>query len=65
MDGRGLSKASINMHLGTIKAMFRYYLKIDKLEKIPHIEQLRIPKTEPIYITDNEFQVYNGIGLVR
>ena len=36
--------------------MFRYYLKIDILEKIPHIEQLSIPKTEPIYITDNEFQ---------
>ena len=37
--------------------MFRYYLKVvDRLVKIPHIEQLRIPKTEPIYITDNEFQ---------
>ena len=56
MEERGLSSTSINMHLRTIKAMFRYYLKIDKLEKIPHIEQLRIPKTEPIYITDDEFQ---------
>ena len=56
LDGRGLSKTSINIHLRTIKAMFRYYLKVDKLAKIPHIEQLRIPKTEPIYITDNEFQ---------
>jgi len=36
--------------------MFRYYLKVDRLEKIPHIQQLRIPKAEPIYITDNEFQ---------
>ena len=56
LDGRGLSKTSINIHLRTIKAMFRYYIKVDKLAKIPHIEQLRIPKTEPIYITDNEFQ---------
>ena len=56
MEGRGLSSTSINMHLRTIKAMFRYYLKIDKLEKIPQIEQLRIPTTEPIYITDDEFQ---------
>ena len=56
LDGRGLRKTSINIHLRTIKAMFRYYLKVDKLAKIPHIQQLRIPKTEPIYITDNEFQ---------
>ena len=56
LDRRGLSKTSINIHLRTIKAMFRYYLKVDKLAKIPHIQQLRIPKTEPIYITDNEFQ---------
>ena len=56
LDGRGLSKTSINIHLRTIKAMFRYYLKVDRLAKIPHIEQMRIPKTEPIYITDYEFQ---------
>ena len=56
LDGRGLSKTTINMHLRTIKAMFRYYLKVDKLAKIPHIEQLKIAKTEPIYIRDNEFQ---------
>lgn len=56
LNGKGLSKTTINIHLRTIKAMFRYYLKVDKLAKIPHIEQLKIPKTEPIYITDNEFQ---------
>ena len=56
LDERGLSKTSINIHLRTIKAMFWYYLKVEKLVKIPHIGQLRIPKTEPIYITDNEFQ---------
>ena len=46
LDGRGLSNTSINIHLRTIKAMFRYYLKVDKLAKIPHIQQLRIPKAE-------------------
>ena len=29
---------------------------VDKLDKIPHIQQLSVPETEPIYITDNEFQ---------
>jgi site-specific recombinase XerD len=56
LDGRGLSKTTINIHLRTIKTMFRYYLMVDKLDKIPHIQQLSVPKTEPIYITDNEFQ---------
>ena len=56
LDGRGLGKNTINIHLRTIKAMFRYYLMIDKLNKIPHIQQLSVPETEPIYITDNEFQ---------
>ena len=36
--------------------MFRYYLNVGRLASVPHIQQLRIPKTEPIYITDNEFQ---------
>tara|TARA_B100000886_G_C20214456_1_gene403781 strand:- start:100 stop:591 length:492 start_codon:yes stop_codon:yes gene_type:complete len=31
LDGKGLSKNSINIHLRTIKAMFRYFLKVDKL----------------------------------
>ena len=56
LENKGLSNTSINIHLRSIKAMFRYYLKVDRLAKIPHIEQLRIPKTEPIYIIDNEFQ---------
>ena len=56
LEGRGLSKASINIHLRTIKSMFRYYLNVGRLSSVPHIQQLRIPKTEPIYITDNEFQ---------
>jgi site-specific recombinase XerD len=56
LGSRGLSTTTINIHLRTIKAMLRYYLMIDKLNKIPHIQQLSVPKTEPIYITDNEFQ---------
>ena len=56
LDNRGLSKTTINIHLRTLKTMFRYYDKVDKLNKVPHIVQLSIPKTEPIYITDNEFQ---------
>jgi len=54
-ESRGLSATSINIHLRTVKAMFRYYLKIGKLNKIPLIEQLSVRKTEPIYITDDEF----------
>ena len=56
LGSRGLSTTTINIHLRTIKAMLRYYLMIDKLNKIPHIQQLSVPETDPIYITDNEFQ---------
>ena len=56
LAARGLSKTTININLRTIKTMFRYYLMVDKLDKIPHIQQLSVPKSEPIYITDNEFQ---------
>ena len=56
LEDRGLSKTSVNIHLRTIKAMFRYFLKVGKLIKIPYVEQLPIRETEPIYITDNEFQ---------
>ena len=55
LNGRGLSITSINIHLRTIKAMFRHYYKIGKLMKIPLIEQISQNKTEPIYITDDEF----------
>ena len=62
LDNRGLSKTTINIHLRTLKTMFRYYDKIDKLNKVPHIVQLSVPKTEPIYITDNEFQAIMELG---
>ena len=53
---RNLSITSINIHLRTIKAMFRYYWKRERLNKIPMIEQLKVEESSPIYITDNEFQ---------
>ena len=31
LASRGLSNTTINIHLRTIKAMFRYYLKVDRL----------------------------------
>ena len=56
LEDKGLSKASINIHLRAIKTMFRYYLKIETLTKVPIIDQLTIRYSDPIYITDNEFQ---------
>ena len=55
LELRRLGSVSINIHLRTIKAMLRHYLKIGKLDKIPLKEQLTLKKTEPIYITDKEF----------
>ena len=55
LSNRGLNDTSININLRTIKAMFRYYLKVGKLDKIPLIEQIPIDKKKPIYITDKEF----------
>ena len=56
LDAKGNSDTTINIHLRTIKAMLRYYHKVGKLERVPIIEQRKIPKTDPIYITDDEFQ---------
>ena len=56
LDARGNSDTTINIHLRTIKAMLRYYRKIGKLDYVPLIEQRKIAKTDPIYISDQEFQ---------
>ena len=56
LDAKGNSDTTINIHLRTIKAMLRHYHKVGKLERVPIIEQRKIPKTDPIYITDDEFQ---------
>jgi integrase len=57
LDAKGNSDTTINIHLRTIKAMLRYYHKVGcRLDRVPIIEQRKIPKTDPIYITDDEFQ---------
>ena len=56
LRSRGNSDNSINIHLRTVKAMFRYFLKAGTLRSIPLIEQVSVSKIEPVYITDNEFQ---------
>ena len=57
LDAKGNSDTTINIHLRTIKAMLRYYHKIGcRVDRVPVIEQRKIPKTDPIYITDDEFQ---------
>ena len=50
LDAKGNSDTTINIHLRTIKAMLRFYHKVGKLERVPIIEQRKIPKTDPIYI---------------
>ena len=55
LDARGNSDTTINIHLRTIKAMLRHYRKIGKLDHVALIEQRKIAKTEPIYISDHEF----------
>ena len=63
LDKRGLCGTIINMHLTTIKAMFRYYLKVDILGKIPHIEKLKIPKLNQFTLQIMSFrQLWNKAG---
>ena len=56
LDSLGLSDTTINIHLRTVKSMMRYYHKMGKVTSVPVIDQRKIPKTDPIYITDDEFQ---------
>lgn len=56
MIEKGLSKTTINMHLRTVKSMFRYYWKRGQIDRIPMIEQIKTEERDPIYITDDEFQ---------
>ena len=57
LRAKGSSDTTINIHLRTIKAMLRYYLRSGRITAIPYIEQVPIAKTDPIYITDSEFQM--------
>ena len=56
LESKGMAKSSINMHLRTVKSMMRYYRKIGKLNSIPVIDQCKVVRIDPIYITDDEFQ---------
>ena len=56
LKSKGLSVSSINIHLRTIKAMFRYWYKMEKVNKVPLIEQIKTKKKDPIYISEQEFQ---------
>ena len=54
LESVGLSITSINIHLRTLKVMLRYWLKRERLDKMPIIEQLPTRKADPNYITDHE-----------
>ena len=56
LESRANKDTSINIHLRTVKSMMRYYHKMGKVISVPVIDQRKIPKTDPIYITDDEFQ---------
>ena len=56
LESKGMAKSSINMHLRTVKSMMRYYCKISRLNFVPVIDQIKVARIDPIYITDDEFQ---------
>jgi len=56
MFDKGLSITTVNIHLRTIKSMLRYYWQRERLDRIPMIEQIKMDESDPIYITDAEFQ---------
>ena len=60
---RGLSDTTINIHLRSVKAFFRYVWKRGLIDRMPMIETISIDDTLPIYITDDEFHsVLNEVG---
>jgi hypothetical protein len=64
LDYKGNSDTSINIHLRTVKAMLRHFNRMGKLDKVPVIEQRKIAKTDPVYITDQEFHEIMGLGIL-
>ena len=62
LKSKGLSINTINIHLRTIKTMFGYLLKNERIDKIPIIEQLKVRKKDPIYITEQEFDDIMKLG---
>ena len=64
LDYKGNSDTSINIHLRTVKAMLRHFNRMGKLDKVPVIEQRKIAKTDPVYITDQAFHEIMGLGIL-
>ena len=56
LESKGLAISSINMHLRTVKTMMRYCRKNGYIKTVPVIDQCRVARIDPIYITDDEFQ---------
>ncbi len=60
----GLSSATINIHLRSIKTFFRYVWKRGMIDRLPIIEMVETKDTLPIYLTDDEFHaVLNEVGV--
>jgi len=57
LQHKGLAITSVNIHIRTVKAMLRHYWKREQLDRVPLIEELKKEETNPIYITDDEFQL--------
>ena len=57
LDSKGHSDTTVNIHLRTVKSMLRYYHKVGKMDCVPLIEQRKIDEKDPIYITNDEFQL--------
>ena len=53
---KGLNNTSINIHLRTVRTMLNYFSRIEKLKKVPIIQQLSVARPDPHYITENEFE---------
>ncbi len=56
LQRKGLAITSVNIHIRTVKAMFRHFWKRDHIVRMPLIEELKKEEENPIYISDDEFQ---------
>ena len=52
---KGLSSATVNIHLRGVKTFFRYCWHREMINKLPMIKMIKMEETDPIYITDDEF----------
>jgi integrase len=61
---KGLSSATVNIHLRGVKTFFRYCWHREMINKLPMIKMIKMEETDPIYITDDEFHaVLNEVGV--